>query len=201
MADIKTRHTVKGAIKRLDRASIASERMKRAYIHTKDNAENSVYASETTTEQYAAALMEGGARNISHSADHQVQRLGKNSVHRAKDDILQAQQAVHEFRKARIEHKENRIKNKPRESEFEAAVGTEAAPPYSAPKVAQERRDALKSVRTGSPDMDGRAVEQERRRVEQTVRTKRRDTSIRTDRGTPGKAGQGNGEICREEVC
>lgn len=39
MADIKTKDTIKGTIKQLDRAAIASDRMKRAYIQTKDKAE------------------------------------------------------------------------------------------------------------------------------------------------------------------
>ncbi len=39
MADIKTRDAVKGAIKTIDKAAVASERMKAAYAKTKDKAE------------------------------------------------------------------------------------------------------------------------------------------------------------------
>ena len=39
MADIKTRDAVKGTIKTIDKAAIASERMKAAYAKTKDKAE------------------------------------------------------------------------------------------------------------------------------------------------------------------
>ena len=41
MADIKTRETVKGTIKTLDKAAIAGQKMKQAYIATKDKAEHS----------------------------------------------------------------------------------------------------------------------------------------------------------------
>lgn len=39
MADIKTRDAVKGTIKTIDKAAVASERMKAAYAKTKEKAE------------------------------------------------------------------------------------------------------------------------------------------------------------------
>ena len=42
MADIKTRDAVKGTIKTIDKAAIASERMKAAYAKTKDKAEQAI---------------------------------------------------------------------------------------------------------------------------------------------------------------
>ena len=44
MADIKTRDTVKGTIKTLDKATVAGQKMKEAYIATKEKAERSVNA-------------------------------------------------------------------------------------------------------------------------------------------------------------
>ena len=38
MADIKTRDAVKGTIKTIDKAAVAGQRMKQAYISTKDKA-------------------------------------------------------------------------------------------------------------------------------------------------------------------
>ena len=40
MADIKTRDAVKGTIKTIDKAAVASERMKSAYSKIKDKAEH-----------------------------------------------------------------------------------------------------------------------------------------------------------------
>lgn len=36
MPDIKTKDVVKGTIKKIDKAAVASQRMKQAYISTKD---------------------------------------------------------------------------------------------------------------------------------------------------------------------
>ena len=41
MADIKTRDTSKGTIKTKNKAAVATERMKKAYVMTKDKAEHS----------------------------------------------------------------------------------------------------------------------------------------------------------------
>ena len=39
MADIKTRDVVKGTIKKIDKAAIAADRMRSAYVQTKEKAE------------------------------------------------------------------------------------------------------------------------------------------------------------------
>lgn len=46
MADIKTRDAVKGTIKTIDKAAVASERMKSAYSKIKSKAEQGYYADE-----------------------------------------------------------------------------------------------------------------------------------------------------------
>ena len=51
MPEIKTRDVVKGTIKTLDRAAVAGERMKQAYVRTKDKAEHGVYAAESAPEE------------------------------------------------------------------------------------------------------------------------------------------------------
>ena len=54
MADIKTRDAVKGTIKTIDKAAIASERMKSAYAGIKEKAEQGYYADENSATEYAA---------------------------------------------------------------------------------------------------------------------------------------------------
>ena len=54
MADIKTRDAVKGTIKTIDKAAIASERMKSAYVGIKEKAEQGYYADENSATEYAA---------------------------------------------------------------------------------------------------------------------------------------------------
>ena len=51
MADIKTRDVVKGTIKKIDKAAIAADRMRSAYVQTKEKAEHSTNASENSAEE------------------------------------------------------------------------------------------------------------------------------------------------------
>lgn len=50
---IKTRVSAKKGIKAIDKAAVASERMKEAYIRTKDKADHSLYAEETLVNIYS----------------------------------------------------------------------------------------------------------------------------------------------------
>ena len=49
MADIKTRDAVKGTIKTLDKAAVASERMKSAYAKKKEKEEEGDFSEESST--------------------------------------------------------------------------------------------------------------------------------------------------------
>lgn len=42
MPDIKTRDVVKGTVKVIDKSAVAAERMKDAYVRTKDKAEHGI---------------------------------------------------------------------------------------------------------------------------------------------------------------
>ena len=54
MPDIKIRDVVKGTVKAIDKSAVAAERMKDAYVRTKDKAEHGVFAAESSPEEYAA---------------------------------------------------------------------------------------------------------------------------------------------------
>lgn len=51
MGKIKTRDAVKDTVRQLDKAAIAGDRMRTAYISTKEKAEHSVNAAESNPEE------------------------------------------------------------------------------------------------------------------------------------------------------
>ena len=69
MADIKTRDTSKGTIKTINKAAVATERMKKAYVMTKDKAEHSTNASEHSAEEYASDKIEAATDRTVHETD------------------------------------------------------------------------------------------------------------------------------------
>lgn len=75
MADIKTKDAVKGTIKTIDKAAIAGQRMKQAYVQTKEKAEHSTHAQENSAEEYAADRLESGADRLTHEAAYQFDKV------------------------------------------------------------------------------------------------------------------------------
>ena len=59
MPDIKTRDVVKGTVRTLDKSAIAAQRMKDAYIRTKEKAEHGVCSAESSPDEYAADRLSG----------------------------------------------------------------------------------------------------------------------------------------------
>ena len=103
MADIKTRDTVKGTIKTLDKAAIAGQKMKQAYIATKDKAEHSVNTNENTAEEYAADKTEAGIDEIAHKGAYAFDKAGRKGVQETKQNIQSAKEGIQRFKQQRAE--------------------------------------------------------------------------------------------------
>ena len=103
MADIKTRDTVKGTIKTLDKAAIAGQKIKQAYIATKDKAEHSVNAKENTAEEYAADKTEAGIDEIAHKGAYAFNKAGRKGVQETKKNIQSAKDGIQRFKQQRAE--------------------------------------------------------------------------------------------------
>lgn len=80
MADIKTRDAVKGTIKTIDKAAVASERMKSAYSKIKDKAEQGYYAEEGSATEYAADRVSAASERITNEGVHQFNKQGQKAV-------------------------------------------------------------------------------------------------------------------------
>lgn len=99
MPEIKTRDVVKGTVKTLDKAAVAGERMKQAYIRTKDKAEQGMYSAESAPEEYATDRVSGGAEAAAYEAAHQFDKHGRKAVKTTKDNISTVREQM-EQRKA-----------------------------------------------------------------------------------------------------
>ena len=114
MADIKTRETVKGTIKTLDKAAIAGQKMKQAYIATKDKAEHSVNTNENTAEEYAADKTEAGIDEIAHKGAYAFDKAGQKGVQETKQNIQSAKEGIQRFKQQRAEKAMNAQKTQGR---------------------------------------------------------------------------------------
>ena len=98
MADIKTRDAVKGTIKTIDKAAIATERMKSAYAKTKDKAEQGYYADESSATEYAAERLSYGADRIKDEGIHQFNKQGQKAVKETRENIGKAKDKISSYK-------------------------------------------------------------------------------------------------------
>ena len=109
MADIKTRDTVKGTIRTLDKGRIAASRMKQAYIQTKDKAEHSIEAEEYNETEYASDRMESGTKRVTEETVHQTKKAVHKGAEKVKDKV---EQKIENRVKKKVENSaENTVNN------------------------------------------------------------------------------------------
>ena len=101
MAKIKTRDAVKGTIKAIDKAAVASERMKAAYAKTKEKAEQGYYAEESSATEYAADKVSHASERIAGEGVHQFNKQGQKSVQTTKENIIKAKEKVADYKEKR----------------------------------------------------------------------------------------------------
>ncbi len=101
MANIKTRDAVKGTIKTIDKAAVASERMKAAYAKTKDKAEQGYYADESSATEYAADRVSYASERVTEEGVHQFNKQGQKSVQTTQENIGKAKDKIADFKQKR----------------------------------------------------------------------------------------------------
>ena len=101
MPDIKTRDVVKGTVKAIDKSAVAAERMKDAYIRTKDKAEQGLYSVDNSPNEYAADHITGSAESAAREAVHQFDKQGRRGIRTTKENISKAKE---HFRQKKAEN-------------------------------------------------------------------------------------------------
>lgn len=90
MPDIKTRDAVKKTVKVIDKSAVVAERMKDAYVRTKDKAEHGVFAAESSPKEYAADRTLTGTETAVHEVTHGLDKAGRKGVKNTKENISKA---------------------------------------------------------------------------------------------------------------
>ena len=160
---IKTRVSAKKGIKAIDKAAVASERMKEAYIRTKDKADHSLYAEESSPGEYASDRLSAGVDNVTHEAVHQFDKQGRRGVQTTKENISQLKEKIQK-RKAAAEQPK-------KQAEKQAARKTrQAADKISEPvKTLRQERGAVKTLDRGKKSI--KTVDRGRKTIKQASAT------------------------------
>lgn len=159
MANIKTRDAVKGTIKTIDKAAVASERMKAAYAKTKDKAEQGYYADEGSATDYAANKVSHASERVTEEGVHQFNKQGQKSVKTTQENMGKAKDKIADFKQKRAAKaaEQSTVRNMSEQHGLQIRHGTASRSP--APDMPQNGKSQLIKTR-----------QQSRKRIKTTAR-------------------------------
>ena len=160
---IKTRNIAEKGIKAIDKAAVASERMKEAYIRTRDKADHSLYAEESSPGEYASDRLSSGVDSVTHEAIHQFDKQGRKGIKTTKENISKVKENIQK-RKAAAEQPKKQAKK-------QAARKTrQTADKISEPvRTLRQERGAVKTLDRGKKSI--KTVDRGRKTIKQASAT------------------------------
>ena len=159
---IKTRVAEKG-IKAIDKAAVASERMKEAYIRTRDKADHSLYAAESSPGEYASDRFSSGVDNVAHETIHQFDKQGRKGIKTTKENISKVKENIQKRKAAAEQPKKQAEKQAARKIR-------QAADKISEPvRTLRQERGAVKTLDRGKKGI--KTVDRGRKTIKQASAT------------------------------
>ena len=179
MADIKTRDAVKGTIKTIDKAAIASERMKSAYVGIKEKAEQGYYADENSATEYAADRISYAADRVKDEGIHQFNKQGQKAVKTTQENISKAKDKIIDFKQSRAVKAAEQKAAQNMSEQHGLQIRHGAASRSSAPDVSQTAKSQLIKTRQQGQKM----IKSTARNAEKAVKTTAKGTVKTTEKG------------------
>lgn len=179
MADIKTRDAVKGTIKTIDKAAIASERMKSAYVGIKERAEQGYYADENSATEYAADRISYAADRVKDEGIHQFNKQGQKAVKTTQENIGKAKDKISDFKQSRAVKAAEQKAAQNMSEQHGLQIRHGAASRFSAPDVSQTAKSQLIKTRQQGQKM----IKTTARNAEKAVKTTAKGTVKTTEKG------------------
>ena len=179
MADIKTRDAVKGTIKTIDKAAIASERMKSAYVGIKEKAEQGYYADENSATEYAADRISFAADRVKDEGIHQFNKQGQKAVKTTQENIGKAKDKITDFKQSRAVKAAEQKAAQNMSEQHGLQIRHGAASRSSAPDVSQTAKSQLIKTRQQGQKM----IKTTARNTEKAVKATAKGTVKTTEKG------------------
>ena len=179
MADIKTRDAVKGTIKTIDKAAIASERMKSAYVGIKEKAEQGYYADENSATEYAADRISYAADRVKDEGIHQFNKQGQKAVKTTQENISKAKDKIIDFKQSRAVKAAEQKAAQNMSEQHGLQIRHGAASRSAAPDVSQTAKSQLIKTRQQGQKM----IKTTARNTEKAVKATAKGTVKTTEKG------------------
>ena len=193
MADIKTRDAVKGTIKTLDKAAVAGERMKSAYVGIKDKAEQGYYAEENSPTEYAADKVSHASGRIRDEGIHQFNKQGQKNAQITRENIGKTKDKIADFKAKRAKKaaEQKTMRNKAGQNTvrtmgqdgLQEIQGTASRPAVSAAPAKTETSQTAANSLIKTRQQGKRTIKTTARNAEKTVKTTAKGTVKATEKG------------------
>ena len=186
MADIKTRDAVKGTIKTIDKAAIASERMKSAYVGIKEKAEQGYYADENSAKEYAADRISYATDRVKDEGIHQFNKQGQKAVKTTQKNIGKAKDKISDFKQSRAVKAAEQKAAQNMSEQHGLQIRHGAASRSSAPDVSQTAKSQLIKTRQQGQKMIKTTVRNTEKAVKSTAKgtIKTAENGVKTAQAT-----------------
>lgn len=184
MPDIKTRDAVNGTVKVIGKSAVAAERMKDAYVRTKDKAEHSVFAAESSPEEYAADRTLTGTETAVHEVAHGLDKVGRKGVKTTKENISKAKNY---FQRRKTDLPKKQAKDAMRR------VRRSADATQKTIKTVDRSGKAIKQTAKSTGKAAVKTTQKTIKTAEQTARTTIKTTQTAGKNGTENRTGHGKG--------
>ena len=168
MPEIKTREKVKD-IKILDKAAVAGERMKQAFVRSKDQAENLLDDGQVSPAEYAEDKIRYAAEDVTEQVGHDVSGHAKKAINKGKD-------AIREHREEkRIQKAEERVK------QYEEQLRNN--PQEAARRATQKKAEVKRTASRHQRNQTIKTAKQTEKTIKQTARSTGK-AAVKTAKGT-----------------
>lgn len=174
MSNIKTRESVKD-IKVLDKAAVASERMKTALVRSKDQVENLMDDGQVSPSEYAEDKIRYAAEDVTDQVGHDISSGAKKAVNKGKE-------AYREHREEkRIQKNEERVRKY--EEELRRTAQTSSPQQKAARDTAKKNVESQRGFIRNTRNQTIKTAEKTEHTIKQTARSAGRQT-VKTAKGT-----------------
>lgn len=174
MSKIKTRESVKD-IKVLDKAAVASERMKTALVRSKDQVENLMDDGQVSPSEYAEDKIRYAAQDTADQVGNKVSSDTKKAIDKGKE-------AYREHREEkRIQKNEERVKRY--EEELKKTAQRTNPREEAAKNTVKQNAETQKTIIRGKRNQTIKTAEQTEHTIKQTARSAGKQT-VKTAKGT-----------------
>ena len=166
MPDIKVKDVAKGTVKAIDKSATAAQRMKNAYIRTKEKAEHSAAPQEGSPEEYAAGRVSSGL-DSAQKAVREFDRQGRKGVKTTKENISKAKDY---FEKRAVNQPKKQARRKAAES-IRRTTGNAKKTIKTVDRGGKTIKQTAKSTAKGTVKTARKTVKTAERTAKTTIKT------------------------------